>query len=353
MEFSPLDHSPQRPDHDPKGSRRSETPQPASGVSFDPMQERALLRERNVPRPLSGAARAGIRLVAREEIAAQDERRNRASSPGAKRIERDSGARRLPRQKHPVREIGISLRPEERELMKEMGRFRLVAIRDAAEFIYGGSERNLRRDIAYLAQQGLVEIHVLNARRDGRPREATRFEALTLTRRGRNVLKNSGDLPAEQRIYSGLVKPREAEHDAQVYRAFHKERAAIERRGGRNLRPKLDFELKARFNRAVYLAQRADRDRDKQESKEQVAGDLDLKLANGRAVVPDLRIEYDLPSGGSAHVDVEIATAAYRQGHFAAKARAGFRIYVSNGDIGRLGAAVQDDHDIMSEILSL
>lgn len=237
--------------------------------------------------------------------------------------------------------------------MKEIGRFRLVAIRDAAEFIYGGCEPKLRKDIAYLAEHGLVETHVLNTRRDGRLSEATRFEAMTLTRQGRKLLKNSGDLPTAQRIYSGLVKPREAEHDAQVYRAFQKELVAIERRSGRDPRPKLDFELKAKFNRDVYLAQKAQPDRDKQEVKEQVARDLGLKVTSGKAIVPDLRIEYELPNGGSAHVDVEVATAAYRQGHFAAKARAGFRIYVPNRDIGRLGAAVQDDHDIMSEILNL
>jgi len=321
-------------------------------MPLDPMQRRALLRAGDVPRPVSGAARGRLQMVGREDVDIADGRRKRNSS-GTKKVERTSTARRAPRHKQPGPEIGTNLRSEEGNLLKELGRFRLVTLRDAVEFLYGGSESKLRSDIAYLASRGLVETHLLNARRDGRLEHAKRFEALTLTRRGRRLLKQSGDLPPDQQIYSGLVKPREAEHDAQVFRAYQKEIANIERGGGRNLRPRLDFELKADFNRAVYRAQKAQPERDKHEIKQDVARELELALSNGKAVVPDLRIEYDLPNGGSAHVDVEVATAAYRQGHFAAKARAGFKIYVPSNDIGRLGAAVQDDHDIMSEILSL
>lgn len=325
-----------------------------SSTPLDPLQRRAVLRANDVPRSLTGAARGGNRVFRREGASDTPADRKRAGSSAERNFDRPSAPRRPARQTIPSRDIGLHIRPEERDLMNEVGRFRLVAVRDAAEFLYGGSEAKLRKDVAFLAEKGFIETHVLNARRDGRVRDTERFEALTLTRRGRNYLKKLGDVPTGHRLYSGLVKPREAEHDAQVYRAFQKELSAIGRQGGRNARPRLDFELKAEFNRAVYRAQKAEPERDKQEIKEETAHELDLKITNGKAVVPDLRIEYDLPNGGgSAHVDVEVATAAYRHSHFAAKARAGFKMYVPSGDVGRLGAAVQDDHDIMSEILSL
>ena len=249
--------------------------------------------------------------------------------------------------------IGLDTRPEELKLLVEVGKFRVIALSDLATEIYKGQEPQLRRDLSFLKQNGLVETHFLNVRRDGRSTDVQRFEAVTLTKAARKLLSKSGLVPEGQRIYAGLVKPREAEHDAQIYRAYLKEVAAIERSGGSNLRVKLDFELKAQLNRAVYLARKRQPGGDEKQIKTEVAEQFNLKVINNKVVVPDLRIEYDQPSGGSAQVDVEVATAAYRHSHVAHKAQAGFRVYVSRGDIGRLGAAVQDDHDLMSEILDL
>ena len=50
-------------------------------------------------------------------------------------------------------------------------------------------------------------------------------------------------------VYHGLVKPREAKHDADLYRVYHKEAERIERAGGRPLRVILDYELKRDLNR--------------------------------------------------------------------------------------------------------
>ena len=249
--------------------------------------------------------------------------------------------------------IGLQTRPEEQKLLGEVGKFRIIAVADLTREVYGGREPQLRRDLAFLKHNGLIETHFINARRDGRREPTRRFEAVTLTKAGQKLLTKSGLVPEDQRIYSGLVKPREAEHDTQIYRAYLKEGAAIASAGGRNLRVKLDFELKAQLNRAVYLARKSAPGRDTNEIKVEVAEQFDLKVMNNKVVVPDLRIEYDLPSGGSAQVDVEVATSAYRHSHIAHKVQAGFRMYVSNGDIGRLGAAIQDDHDLMSEILDI
>jgi hypothetical protein len=205
----------------------------------------------------------------------------------------------------------------------------------------------------FLKQNGLIETHFLNARRDGRSDNVRRFEAVTLTKTAQKLLVETGQIPEGQRIYSGLVKAREAEHDAQIFRAYLREAAEIEKAGGRNLRVRLDFELKAKINRAAYLARKAEPRKAGLEIKAEVAQQFDLKVENHRIVVPDARLEYDLSGGGSAHIDIEVATSAYRHAHIAAKVRAGFKLYISHGDTGRLGAAVQDDHDLMSEILDI
>lgn len=249
--------------------------------------------------------------------------------------------------------IGLKTRPEEQRLLVAVGKFRVVAVADFVNEIYKGRQPQLRRDLTFLKQNGLIETHFINRRRDGRSEAVRRFEVVTLTKAAQRLLAKSGLVPGGQRIYSGLVKPREVEHDSQIYRAYLKEAAAIEAAGGRNLRVKLDFELKARLNRAVYLAKKAHPGKAENDIKAEVAHEFNLTVMNNKVVVPDLRIEYELPSGGSAQVDVEVATSAYRHSHIAHKVQAGFRMYVSNGDIGRLGAAIRDDHDLMSEILDI
>src|SRR5215470_523354 len=99
-------------------------------------------------------------------------------------------------------------------------------------------------------------------------------------------------------IYSQLVKPREAEHDAQIYRASLKEAGEIERAGGKNIRVRLDFELKRNVNRALLQLRKADRTRDEQNFKQEVADRFDLKVQNNRILIPDARLEYELPGGG-------------------------------------------------------
>jgi len=260
---------------------------------------------------------------------------------------------RTSRTKESAHEIGLHLRPEERRLLLEVGKFRVITSADLAAQMYGSNTAQLRYDLEFLKQAKLVELHSLNARRDGKSEDVRRFEAVTLTKKGRKLLIKTGEVPEGQRIYSDLVKPREAEHDAQIYRAYLKELGSIEKAGGHNVRVRLDFELKAQVNRGVYLARKADPDRNLQEIKKEVAEQFHLHLHKDRVVVPDARLEYDLPNGGSGETDIEVATAAYRHGHIAAKARAGFKMYISNGDIGRLGSGVQNDHDLMSEILDI
>lgn len=347
---SPLEYSREldRPDRENSGPARSESPTRVQTPTLYETVERALerIQPRVIPNPKGR----------RKDSAAEMEPSRTGSSGNDQERPTRSGSE-VPKRRSRAEEIsltiGLQTRPEEQKLLVEVGKFRIVAVSDLAREIYKSNEPQLRRDLSFLKQNGLIETHFINARRDGRSEATRRFEAVTLTRAAQKLLTKSGLVPEGQRIYSGLVKPREAEHDAQIYRAYLKEATAIESADGRNLRVRLDFELKAQLNRAVYLARKAQPGRDEKEIKAEVAEQFNLKVINNKVVVPDLRMEYDLPSGGSAQVDIEVATAAYRHGHIASKAQAGFRMYVSNGDIGRLGAAIQDDHDLMSEILDI
>jgi hypothetical protein len=274
-------------------------------------------------------------------------------------------ARRTRRDRIPSQTIGMQLRPEERKVMLELGRFRVVRTRDLADTVYDGKQRKLDEDLRFLRSKGLVETRHINLRRDGTRRQIDRVEVATLTRDGRTWLRKSGEVPKDQTVYYGFVKPREMEHDSLIYRAYRDAAQRIERDGGSNLRVKLDFELKADVQKDIYHARKADPKRDMADIKQEVAAKHSLPFVNGGIQIPDARIEFDRKADetqsqsddqGSrvgGHEDIEVLTAAYRPGHLRAKAQAGFRAYAASGDRASITAKIEDEHQMMRDIFDL
>ena len=315
---------------------------------LDSLQERADHRQPYHPRPRRERGTAS-RAVPREP-------RTRTVDP-----EDTRRARRVP---HEV--IGLELRVEEKKLLTEVGRFRVVRVEDLNQTIYDGKSRKLENDLNYLRDKGLVETERVNLRHDGKRRTIERVEVVTLTKAGRNLLIKQGDLPKDQKVYAGLVKPREVEHDSQIYRAYRKETERIEGKGGSNLRVRLDYEIKAQVQKGIYAERKADPKRDMAEIKQQVATRLELPFVDGRIQIPDARIDYDLPrevnqdpstdqdqGSRTGHQDIEVLTAAYHAGHLRSKAQAGFRNYASASDRATLTSKIEDDSHLMENILEL
>jgi hypothetical protein len=261
---------------------------------------------------------------------------------------------RTQRDRIPPQTIGMSLRSEELKLLAEVGRFRVISTRDLAETVYGNRPSRLERDLAFLKHQGLVQIDAVQARRDGHRGQSERIEVVTLTRAGKDVARQTSGLPEDQKLYAGLVKPREVEHDAQIYRAYRREAERIEKAGGSDLRVRLDFELKAQIQKAIYAERKADPEREMNEIKQQVATRFELPFVNDGIQIPDARIEYDLAQGSqTGHQDIEVLTAAYRPGQLRGKAQAGFHLYASSSDRATLTAKVEGDHHLLDNILEL
>jgi DNA-binding transcriptional ArsR family regulator len=264
---------------------------------------------------------------------------------------------RRPRRDHDPRNdvsIGVHLRPQEIKALSEVGRFRVVAVRDLAETVYGGDRSALERDLGYLEKKGIVTLRSVNARRDGSWRQPERIQVVTLTRPGKKIVRQAGILRHDQQLYAGLVKPREVEHDTQIYRAYLKEIERIDSIGGSNPRVVLDFEIKRNVQRALYAQRKADPDRDLSDIKEQVANEFNLPYVDNQIQIPDARIEYELDQGsrvGSS--DIEVVTGAYRPGHLRSKAQAGFRLYAGARDRALLGRDIEDEHHMLHEILDL
>jgi hypothetical protein len=297
----------------------------------------------------------------------QPERQREAAAPPRRVRDPREGTdpRRPQRNKIPSQTIGMQLRPEERRVMLELGKFRVVRTRDLADAVYDGKQRKLGEDLSYLRSKGLVETRHINLRRDGTRRQIDRTEVATLTRDGRAWLRKSGEVPKDQTVYYGFVKPREMEHDSLIYRAYRDAAQRIERDGGSNLRVKLDFEIKSDVQKDIYRTRKADPKRDMGEIKQEVAAKHALPFVNGGIQIPDARIEFDRKdddaqsqevdqgSRTGGHEDIEVLTAAYRRGHLRAKAQAGFRNYASSADRSSISAKIEDEHQMMRDIFDL
>lgn len=250
--------------------------------------------------------------------------------------------------------LNLRLHPEEKQLLGEIGRFRVLALKDIARTIYAGDDGALRSHLKFLHEKGLASVDIINVRRDGRSRPVERMEVVTLTRDGEKLARLTNTFRPDQKLYHGLVKPREVEHDSQIYRAYLKETERITGLGGRELRVQLDFELKSKVQKAIYAARKADPSRDLNEIKQEVAREHGLPVVDNQIQIPDARIEYELDQGSqTGHSDIEVVTAAYRPGHLRAKAQSGFRVYLSRRDAATMSAKIEGEHHLLDDLLDL
>lgn len=219
--------------------------------------------------------------------------------------------------------------------MAEIGKFRAVRTEDLIHYQYKGESERAARDLKNLTAQNLIRPKTIYSPEPQR--------ILTLSDSGHRFIgrHRPANLPEQQAIYHRFVKPREASHDADLYRLFHKEAERIVAQGGTNLRVVLDLELKKRLNRELAKLKEWPEEEQAQR-KEEIAQTHALKVIDGKILVPDLRIEYETPDLEPARVDLELATGDYRRGQLAEKARAGFAIYASRKDLPRLRAALAD-----------
>jgi hypothetical protein len=248
-----------------------------------------------------------------------------------------------PRKAYDFRGRTYAVRTSEIESLTEIGKFRALASEDLEEFQYQGDKDRMRPDVARLIRHGLiVEKRIPHS--DAAPRRL-----LTLTKKGHQFLRSTGTVPPDQATYYGFTKPREAHHDADLYRLYHKAVEDIEWQGGKNPRVVLDFELK---KRVFHDLARLDPEKHSAESKREIAEKHGLQLVRGKIPLPDLRIEYEDREGNMARVDLELATEHYRGSNLAEKVRAGFSLYARAQDTPGL-RRVLDQKELTAEILSL
>ena len=240
----------------------------------------------------------------------------------------------------------LTLSDAQLETMRDIGRFRTVGEDDLLRFRYEGNARKFYRDYLNLKSQGLVERRTISVGKTCKP-----LPVYTLTRDGKKTLKSAGLDRSNQALYAGFVKPREAPHDAGIYRMFQAEASRIEARGGRIDRVVLDFELKKKVYAELAKAHNLGA-LEYAERKSRIAAAHSLAVVDGKIPLPDLRIEYETADGEQACVDLELASEHYHCGQLSEKARAGFKMYGFTST-SRGSRAEWEGREITAGILSL
>src|SRR6266404_2376466 len=236
-----------------------------------------------------------------------------------------------------------SLRESEVRTLTDLGKFRVVPADDLARFGYQGDRSQMESDVRNLTRHGLVEQRSI----EGHSSYSTKV--LTLTKDGHRLLERAQMVSHRQATYHGLVKPKEARHDADLYRLYQKVAREIERSGGKVRRIVLDFELKKDLYRALS---RMGPDKNPRYERICIANQFDLKVVDGKIPIPDLRIEYEDDCRDVHRLDLEIATRDYRPQGVSEKAKAGFHMFARQQDHAKL-RRILDSQEITARIFAL
>ena len=203
----------------------------------------------------------------------------------------------------------------------DVGMYRNVAYRDVVDAHFEGHPYAARRAVDQMVQAGHVREHTAEGPQGGN------YKVLTLTER---VARDQG-LDSQQKAWSGLVKPRELQHDVAVFRAARIEQMKLLEQGATIKRVRIDAELKREIARATESSRARGGKEAADAARLEAAEALGLAVKDSRVEYPDAQLEYLDVEGRSGRVNVEVATEHYSAKSIAAKAAAGFAVHGSNG----------------------
>jgi hypothetical protein len=235
------------------------------------------------------------------------------------------------------------------DTMEDIGKFRVIDVKDIEHFRFQGNEDRSQKALHSLSKQGLIQQKTLfsSSRHEN-------IRVVALTDEGKRVVAQEKNLTSigsrpEQKVYSGIKKIAEVNHDSAIYRMYQAEARKIRSSGGRIRRVVLDYELK----KQIYspLAKARDLSPESfQKRQEDIARQNGLRVVDGKIPIPDLRIEYENPEGRLEKVDLELTTDRYKSSQLAEKSRAGFKLYSIASSHSR-GSAVWEDRELIKGIL--
>ena len=224
---------------------------------------------------------------------------------------------------------GLDINERTHACLQEVGLYRCASHRDLVEAHFSGNRFAAAKGLQRLVRAGAMQEHRVRGPKGGS------FTLYTLTKAGAALAQRLAvkrGLDPEQRAWAGMVRPRDAAHDADVAKACRKEIEALTARGARLRRILIDAELKG------ILANRSETARVKKGKEEadraqrKAAAELHLPCDDqGHVQIPDAQIQYVDEAGNLGRVNVEVGTDHYREASVKAKSAAGFSMHGGKG----------------------
>ena len=147
------------------------------------------------------------------------------------------------------------------------------------------------------------------------------------------------------------MKTREINHDADLYKVYQQAAEEIRRRGGKPVKVRLDFELKAAVQREKNAVKGLPEE-ERAKRLEAFAKEHTLTINGTTIHVPDVQLEYETRDGELERTNLELISENYRTEGIRSKAESGFTIYARSGDTARIRRALEDTHTV-ERILSI
>ena len=217
---------------------------------------------------------------------------------------------------------------------------RVVSYRNVQEECFDGHAFTAGKGIRHLVAQKLVEMRAVQPRR-ARPGSGGRgFKVLALTPagaarvRGRRRARGS-----DRRVWQGLVRPKELEHDAGVSELVLETVDRVESLGGKVAGVRLEAELKAEVARAVKTAERdgGDRARARRRAAEAVGVPVD---EDGTCHFPDALVVVKDEAGVASTLALELVTGSYSRSQVQRKMRMGMVLASFGGRLVSLARSI-------------
>ena len=226
-----------------------------------------------------------------------------------------------------TREKGPDWTSRTNACLREVGIYRSASHSDLVNTHFSGNRFAADKGLQKLVRSGVMQEHQVRGPKGGN------FTVYTLTKSGAALAERlavKDGLDPEQRVWSGIVKPREAAHDADVAKACRKEIEALTDRGARLRRVLIDAELKSILARRSEAARVKHGKEEADRARMKAATELHLPVDNeGHVQVPDAQIQYVDEAGNIGRVNVEVTTDQYSKASVKAKSGAGFAMHGS------------------------
>jgi hypothetical protein len=245
------------------------------------------------------------------------------------------------RRPYSLRQRTYYLNESQKALLNDVGAFRVARAQDIVRYVYGGAQERFKTELSYLTRNKLIRVDVGFENARGRQFD----DYMTLGKVGKELTNKLLKSNPEQVIYSGIKKPSELDHDAQLYRMFKTKEAELRSRGISVKRVVLDYEFKKIINsRLARVRKGTDGYR---HVLERLSQENQLKILNGKIAIPDVRVEYEDERGGLSHCDLEFVSVHYSGRQITEKKAAGFSLY-SDQSGGRTGKHMGFIEDLIS-----